>query len=298
MAEWGADPESRRSIQRLLFRCVSEYLVDEAGLTAASQGGDLARGVVMMALSHASRGAPGRGLSIRALARSLSMPFETTRRRVHELETSGHALLLGDGRVAAAVGDPAILAAEMARSCQGFRRALGRMARLGLDPETFAPGSPRPGADQAAAEANAYWLILGFRLRTLEEASGPHGSVFDAALTTALIHLNASGITNHPTLALRYAGADTPPPDDLRRPVRPMEVAERLRVPYEVVRRRLREFTERGWCAKVDGGYLFTMARMQQPEVLAAGMAICQRFVQLIPLVAQTGMSLRAPDAT
>jgi DNA-binding IclR family transcriptional regulator len=89
---------------------------------------------------------------------------------------------------------------------------------------------------------------------------------------------------------MRYAAADTPPPDGLRRPARPREIAERLNLPYEVVRRRLVEFHQRGWVAKVGSGYICTVERMQQPELLAGAYMIVQRLGQLVQAVAQTGL--------
>ena len=110
----------------------------------------------------------------------------------------------------------------------------------------------------------------------------------------AAMSANAERITYDPALALRYAGADTPPPDALRRAARPREIARRLSLPYEVVRRRLVEFLERGWVIKSGSGYLCAVERMQDPALLAGAYLIVQRLGQLVQAVAQAGLALEA----
>lgn len=294
MSDWGSDPEARRGLQRLIFRCASDYLLDEMGLLTGRHGGDFIQAVVFLALVQASAD-PGRGISIRALARSLNLPFETVRRKVKELEDKRLCISAADGRpVASPLGD-AQAQAEAARVCDGFHLLLGNLAALGVAPSTFYGGAlPAPAADQGQARLAAHRLIHNYFLRTLEAGVGPHETMFNALIFVGAMSANAERITYDPELALRYAGADTPPPDGLRRPARPREIAERLNLPYEVVRRRLVDFHERGWVTKAGTGYLCTVARMQQPELLAGAYMIVQRLGQLVHAVAQTGLALEA----
>ncbi|MDB5470236.1 MAG: hypothetical protein JWR84_1796 [Caulobacter sp.] len=294
MSDWGSDPETRKGLQRLIFRCASDYLLDEMGLLTGRHDGDFIRAVTFLALVQASAD-PGRGISIRALARSLNLPFETVRRKVRELEEAGLCVAAADGRPIAAPVAEAQARAEASRVCDGFSLLLGNLAALGVNPATFYGGVlPAPAADQAQAQLAAHRLIHNYFLRTLEAGVEPHETMFNALVFVGAMSANAERITYDPELAQRYAGADTPPPDGLRRPARPREIAERLNLPYEVVRRRLVDFLERGWVAKAGTGYLCTVERMQEPALLAGAYMIVQRLGQLVQAVAQTGLVLEA----
>lgn len=294
MSDWGADPESRRGLQRLVFRCASDFLLDEIGLLTGRHDGDVIRAITWLALVQAS-GDPGRGVSVRALARSLNLPFETVRRKVRDLEAAGLCQVAADGRpTAVPLGEDAARA-EAARVCENFRLLLGNLSALGVAPGLFLGGSlPAPGADQARAQLAAHRLIHNYFLRTLEAGVEPHETMFNAVVYVAAMSANAERITYDPVLAPRYAGADTPPPDALRRPARPREIAERLNLPYEVVRRRLVEFQARGWMERSGTGYLCAVERMQDPALLAGAYMIVQRLSQLVQAVAQTGLALEA----
>ncbi|HYE46539.1 MAG TPA: hypothetical protein VEA44_12295 [Caulobacter sp.] len=294
MSEWGSDPDSRRALQRLIFRCASDYMLDEAGVLAARHEGDFVRAITWLAMLQVGDGEQ-RPISVRALSRSLNLPFETTRRKVRELEASGHCQLASGHRPMAMRLDPEAARADAARCIEGYQRLMAAMETLGMGPEVFLAGPPPPpAADQAAAQMAAHRLIQGFLLRTLEAGTHPHGSMVNALIFVGLMSANAAAITNDPLLARRYAGADTPPPDSLRPPARPRQIAERLCLPYEIVRRRLLHFVERGWVEKVGGGYRCRVERMQEPALLAAGLAICQRFAQLVQAVAGVGLAMPA----
>jgi hypothetical protein len=297
MLGWGSDLDSRRAVQRLIFRCVCDFLLDEAGAMAARHDGDFIRGVAWLALLQAGAGreAAERGVSIRALSRSLSLPFETTRRKLGDLEAAGFCRRLESGQYIPLAQNPGTTAAEVARTCQAFHDVMERLRRTGVDPAQFLAAPAIPSPDQAAARAATRQLIEGFVLRTLEAGVAPHGSIIDAILFAALVTANADRITNDPVLARRYAGADTPPPDELRRPVRPREIAERLHMPYELIRRRLLVFLGKGWCVRRDSGYLASIARMQEPALLGTALAISQRFAQLTQAIAQAGLDLNVP---
>ena len=292
MSDWGSDPEARRGLQRLVFRCASDFLLDELGLLTGRHDGDVIRAVTWLALVQAS-GDPGRGVSVRALARSLSLPFETVRRKVRDLEAAGLCHVAPDGRPLAAPLHETAARAEAARVCDGFNLLLGNLTALGVTPAVFHGGPlPPPAADQAKAQLAAHRLIHNYFLRTLEAGVGPHGTMFNALVFVAAMSANAERITYDPTLARRYASADTPPPDSLRRAAKPREIAERLNLPYEVVRRRLVEFLERGWVVRSGSGYLCAVERMQDPALLAGAYLIVQRLGQLVQAVAQTGLAL------
>jgi len=106
------------------------------------------------------------------------------------------------------------------------------------------------------------------------------------------MEINAATITHDPTLAWRYAGIDTPPPDDLRTPTSISAVAARACLPHETARRRVERLIQLGRCVKVARGYMLTVEFLQAPEMLQAGFMCTQRTAQLIQQLRAAGIDL------
>ncbi|MFC3078987.1 hypothetical protein ACFODL_12885 [Phenylobacterium terrae] len=70
----------------------------------------------------------------------------------------------------------------------------------------------------------------------------------DNLILLAIIQANVAPITADPELQRRYATADAPPPDELRRPISINAVAASLQLPFETVRRRVVHMAEKGLC--------------------------------------------------
>lgn len=295
--------------QRLLARCLFEFVLDEVGRIARRHDGDLTRGVVWIAIKQATRtadgaesdtaGVPPRAVSVRAIGQSLGIPYETTRRKVAELAASGHCRRVSAAGVTAApnVHDQAWLDACEA-TWRSIRRAIVSLNAIGFDYEMLtglsaqsAPPRGLPLAEAAAA------LSETFILRVLEGGVSPHGSITDGAIVTAMLIANAESVNRDPEMARRYAGAATPPPDNLRRPATIAEIADRLGMTRETVRRRVNRYIELGWATRVSGGYLYSMDRQQSPEVLQTGLATAHRFLQLLQSLRQLGVDLSAVTA-
>jgi DNA-binding Lrp family transcriptional regulator len=303
--------EAVRRQQRLIFRCVMEFLLDEGGKLSRRHDGDFVRGAVFLAIAQATRMPDGaaagvavpraRTISVRAISQSLALPYETTRRKVAELEALGLCRRVDDGGLAAS---PAAFAGEAYdAACRetwlALRGLIVRLRTLGFDFGGFdrvsAQASPRADG-QRLAEAVA---VLGddFLLRVLEAGAGPHGSILNGVLATAMLIANAELVTHDPQLAWKYAGAETPPPDSLRRPATVTELATRLGFTHETVRRRVKRFVELGWARRVTGGYLYSMARQQTPEVSNTGLMTSQRFLQLLQALRQLGVDPATVEA-
>ena len=116
--------------------------------------------------------------------------------------------------------------------------------------------------------------------------------MLDASIIATLILANAELLTLDPELAWTYSGAATPPPDHLRTPATITSLAASLGLTHETLRRRIRHYCALGWVKRATGGYLMTLDRMQAPEVLAAGLMIVQRFLQLVQSVRLLGVDL------
>lgn len=122
----------------------------------------------------------------------------------------------------------------------------------------------------------------------------PHGSILDALITIAMMDANARLITHDPGLAWRYAGADTPPPDDLRQPATLAGLSERLHLPAETARRRVERLVQLGRCERVRRGFLLKLEFLQAPDVLQAGLMCAQRTAQLLQQLRTAGVDLDA----
>lgn len=309
MTETSGCGDLRRQ-QRLVFRCVTEFMLDLVTRQIRKHDGDFTRAVVYMAAIQASR-SPARAtadtqairaFSVRAIAQSMAIPYETTRRKIAELEAAGLARRVGARgyAVAPTVFDGAAYRADCEATWRALRQLIGDLRKLDFDFSAFAGGSSltvvRDLADADVVDAVAT-LVNDFILRVLEAGARPHGSMLDSAILCTLILINAETLTHDPTLAWRYSGAETPPPDDLRKPATIAELAAALGLTHETVRRRIRRHRELGWVKRVTGGYLITVERMQHPDLLDSGLMVSRRFLQLLQSLRQLGVDPAALEA-
>lgn len=299
--------ESLRRQQRLIFRCVTTFLLDLVARQIRRHNGDFTRAVVYMAAIQASRspaiGAtpaqPSRSFSVRAIAQSMGLPYETTRRKIAELESAGLARR-AEGRgyiVSPATFEGPSYRADCEATWRALHTVIGNLHALGFDFSQFAGGSALTAvrdltlADRVDAVAV---LVNDFLLRVLEGGVEPHGSMIDAVIFCTMLLVNAELLTNDPQLAWAYAGAETPPPDSLRRPATITGLAQSLGLTHETVRRRVQVHRDAGWVKRVTSGYLITMERAQDPAVLQTGLVISRRFLQLLQSVRVLGVDIDA----
>jgi len=104
---------------------------------------------------------------------------------------------------------------------------------------------PTMGAAPFSRLRIAARLANGFAL-DLVKLSGFGRDVVDGLLLTAISQANVTQITRSRELQMRYATLDTPPPDEIRRPVSINAVAASLHMPFETVRRRVRRLAKSG----------------------------------------------------
>src|SRR5207342_3648220 len=100
-------------------------------------------------------------------------------------------------------------------------------------------------ANRVSADYAIRFLVL---LRTL----GP-GDLLDTLVSLALIQANVGHIDNHGPDAPAGLRSDGAVPDDLRRPVSVLALADALGLPYETTRRRIAGLAEAGLCTRVPG---------------------------------------------
>ncbi len=289
--------------QRLVFRAVSDFLMRFAGRVNQRHSRDVVRAMLWLAFNQASRGTPSfasltrpsRPVSIRAISRSMDIPYETTRRKLLELEAEGLCRRTADNSMVLATGylTSPERRTHASEDCGLVRDLVGRLRAIDFDPVPYGAGSPpdsRGPEDQL--ELVAVMIMEDFILRACEAGVGVHGSLLNSLVFLTVLTLNAAPITFDLENAWRYAGADTPPPEQMRRPVPLSSIAQAISLPSETVRRRLVDFQAKGWVEHRPDGYLLNLDRLQAPEVLASGAAISLLFVQMATALVQIGFEL------
>lgn len=91
----------------------------------------------------------------------------------------------------------------------------------------------------------------------------------DNVILLAIVQANLAQISADPALQRRYAAAETPPPDELRRPISINAVAASLRLPFETVRRRVVHLAERGECEITPRGLVVPEGQVIAPAHVA-----------------------------
>jgi hypothetical protein len=82
-------------------------------------------------------------------------------------------------------------------------------------------------------------------------------------------------------------------PDEFRRPVRASELAARLGLPHETVRRNLAEEIDAGRCLRVSGGFIVPAEVLTRAHVVAATGANFRNLGRMFGELAETGVLAR-----
>lgn len=286
-------PPGRAPIQsqRLVQRCVLDFLVDHVARINRRHDGDLVGGAVFLAIKQASAAprpagqtlgaaATPRAISVRAVAQSLGFSYETTRRRVLALEAASLAQRLGEAGVALTTN--ALTASgyqeDAAATHQAVLKLFASLAALGVALPAGSRATALSGQDLDLAVAA---LCDDFTLRVIEIGAMPNASNLTGLVFATLTIINAEPFTYDYELANRYSSRDTPPPDSVRRPATITEIGQRLGLPHEVARRRMLRLLRIGHARRVTGGYLASMDVLQSQRMIEGGILISQRFLQM-----------------
>jgi hypothetical protein len=274
---------SRVSIEFLL-RCI-----DSIAVTAQ---GDLLKGLIFTAIwtanvrhliNSSSNLAYGsfndippdalrRPVSVLCISNSLQLPYETTRRYAETLVREGTCVrVAGRGLIVpAAVHLRPINVEEIAKSLSYLRRYTSELRRVGVDVDPFRPPIPirAPAPDQFPANIRALLRVgVEFLLRSIELFAETSGNDFvSGVIFTAIWTANVMHITNSQTNTA-YGGIDDIPPDELRRPVSVLALANSLNLPYETVRRYANKLVRDGLCLRIGKeGLIVPRPVFEQPR--------------------------------
>ena len=109
-------------------------------------------------------------------------------------------------------------------------------------------------------------LTVGFLL-DVADLGRMKAPLLDTLLFAAVVDANVNRVLRDPALQAAYARLDTPPPDELRRPVSINALAESLDLPFETVRRHIRKLSAQGVCVATPQGLLAPTKVLVSPQM-------------------------------
>lgn len=209
-----------------------------------------------------------RPVSISAIANSLRIPFETARRRVHALIDLGVVAVEPRGVIIpqGPLNSPlyryfAEAHYTLVRDLYMRLRRIGLLADLArMDAPPFDPAN-KPVRLVARLSSN-------FVLRLAEPLTLHIGDLVSGLILMETVNAN----TEH--LPDSEGGDDADwtaagfVDDDLRRPVRPAALSERLGIPPETVRRHLRRLTKSGLVERKEDGFVVPAQVLARPPLI------------------------------
>ena len=118
----------------------------------------------------------------------------------------------------------------------------------------------------------AAWLSVGMML-AVTKVSRRDAPLLDALIAAAVVDANVAPIIRDPALQAAYAPLRNAPPDEHRRPVSINALAASLGLPFETVRRHVKQLTAHGVLAVAPTGVLVPGAVLAAPPAVAAAKA-------------------------
>lgn len=193
-----------------------------------------------------------RPVSMNALATSLSLPFETVRRRVRGLIRRGVCQAVDGGVVVptAVVSSPDYLRVTTAAydRLAAFYRQLRRLDLL----HDLPPANVELQADLAPLRTVAR-ISTDYLLRVVDSLVRAVGNLIEGLILLEIVRSNTEHLRPDQRGGEGALAADFVA-DRLRRPVSITAVAQRLGLPIETVRRHVGELQQRGLCRRGAGG--------------------------------------------
>jgi hypothetical protein len=198
-----------------------------------------------------------RPVSMSALANSLRIPFETVRRRVTALIELGVIKSLPKGVIVptAPLTSPFYrMGAEAQYNL--VRNLYFRLRGIGLLQELPQPDGPGWDPEQPPVRL-VMRLSSDYLLRLADPITLYVGDLVTGLILMDIIHANTEEL---PDSEGGEADAGWSPagfvPDDLRKPIRPTKLSERLGIPAETVRRHIQRLLDDDRCERKEHGYV------------------------------------------
>jgi DNA-binding transcriptional ArsR family regulator len=205
-----------------------------------------------------------RPATVNAIATSLRLPFETVRRRVNGLIEGGVCASTPSG----------VIVPQALTSSEPYRRNLivqyeklqdlyRRLHAIGV---LQAPPPAEPWTGEAPVRL-AGRLVVEFVLRFVEAPLEHVGHPVTTITGLEIILANTEKLPDDEA-GRAEGGVDSFVPDARRQPVGVSQLAARLGMSGETIRRHVKRLEAAGLCRKVPGGYIVPAAALAQPVVM------------------------------
>ncbi|MFN3585852.1 winged helix-turn-helix domain-containing protein [Phenylobacterium sp.] len=291
---------------RLIARALAAYLLDTIAIARGDSDvvdtllasaiiqaniADIVRHAdVQVAFAEADAPPPDemrRPVSMNALANSLNLPFETVRRRVKAMAADGFVRFVDGGVIVptAVLADPAYAVAAF-RGYERLRAFYYQLSDLGLLDDL-----PPPTVDLAPGVMpfRAVSRLVGtFVLRFVETVSRAGGPA-DALILLEIFRSNTEHLTAEHRGGEGWEAKDMAD-DALRKPVSVSEVARRIGMPAETVRRHVRRMAGAGWVVRTRDGIIIPAQALALPAVFPALLTTGGNLQRLFGSLSQLGV--------
>jgi DNA-binding Lrp family transcriptional regulator len=190
-----------------------------------------------------------RPVSISAIAHSLRMPFETARRRVGRMAQAGTVIVTARGVLISrpAMVHPSVLQSVMLRH-EHLKDFYFETRDLGVLPPAARSSSGRGPVWDAPPLRLTNRLIWEYMLRVTDDMGATVGDTTNGVILLAMAQENTAGFAPE---ALAAWARDPPA---LARPVPNVQLAKRLNVSAETLRRHVIALESRGLCSRGPRG--------------------------------------------
>lgn len=283
-----------RLLTEMQLRCVvalarifeQDYLAGNAFVALLAETGRISPNTLVSGL-----GDVGRPITIRAMARSFTCPYETMRRAIQRLSQLDLVDQSDDGVVLrhSALDRPEVRAylLEMHDIMVTLAEDLFVFAKLPM------PESARAG-DTGDTRAFVILASLDMHLLAVEGLQGMFADWTGLLVSSAIIAGNVRHITYHPELAFTYAADDQPPPMSLRKPVQFKTLCDTLPISPTTAWRRITVMKMLGSMKSIDGGLVIDSGWLRNQSLIANACDRLDRMHHIINRMVANGVPLDA----
>lgn len=229
-----------------------------------------------------------RPVSINALASSLSLPFETTRRRVRSLAQRGFCRIVEGGVI---VPTEILLSAEYLQNAvnayerlRAFYYELRDLDLLGPLPRSTIALAGRQIPIRPTAR-----LAADYVLRVIETILESVGDLAEGIVLLEIFRANVEQIPDDTRGREGLHPADFVD-DALRTPVRINAVAARVGLPSETTRRHVMSLVDKGFVERTPVGFVLPAAALAQPRLVTFMSENLTNLQRMFSGLAQLGM--------
>jgi DNA-binding Lrp family transcriptional regulator len=231
-------------------------------------------------------------VSIKRIAKSLGMPFETARMQVRRLVDAGICAQLDGGIIVpqSALQRPEVAGPVLA-NLDVVRQLVRDLRAVGLDDAPTVADAARPLEDDRVLASRMAVLTVEYVAGVFRALADVYGDGRAGLIVYAISAANTGRLdvrTRDPSIA----GPEGILPDEVRLPVSITQVARSLGMPFETVRRQVHKLIDAGFCVQVEGGLIVPKLANQRPEVVRAVMENLEQVRQFVRDLESVGLDV------